>query len=260
LQPAYVTTPATAALGFAVQVRVAPAGVVMLRVTEAVLPVTALPPASCTATTGWVKNAMPALENEGLVVKTSLLAAPTVMMRSALTSLASVPEVAVSEYVPALSILQPAKVAAPATAALGFAVHVRVAPAGVVMLRVTGAVLEVTVLPPASVTATTGWEPKATPPVELEGSVVKDRLVAEPVVMVKVALTSLVRVPEVAVSVYVPAPSTAQPAKVATPATAALGFAAHVRVAPAAVVRLRVTGALLRSTLWPWASRTSTTG
>jgi hypothetical protein len=98
------------------------------------------------------------------------------------------------------------------------------------------------------------------PPVELEGSVVKARLVAEPVVIVNVVLTSLVRVPEVAVSVYVPAASTAQPAKVAAPATAALGFAAHVRVAPAAVVRLRVTGALLTSTVWPRASRTTTTG
>ncbi len=91
--------------------------------------------------------------------------------------------------------------ATPATAALGFAVQVRVAPAAFVMLSVTGAELVVTVLPPASCTSTTGWVPKAVPPVESEGSVVKDRLVAALVVIVKGALTSLVRVPDVAVSV-----------------------------------------------------------
>jgi hypothetical protein len=46
--------PAEAFLGFAVQVRVAPAGVVMVRVIDAVLVVTVLPPASCTVTTGCV--------------------------------------------------------------------------------------------------------------------------------------------------------------------------------------------------------------
>jgi len=46
--------------------------------------------------------------------------------------------------------LHPAKVATPATALTGFAVQVSVAPAGFVMLRVTGAVLPVTVFPPAS--------------------------------------------------------------------------------------------------------------
>jgi hypothetical protein len=46
--------------------------------------------------------------------------------------------------------LQPEKVATPEEAVLGFVVQVRVAPAGVVMLRVTEALLEVTVLPTAS--------------------------------------------------------------------------------------------------------------
>ena len=77
----------------------------------------------------------------------------------------------------------------------------RVAPAGVVMLKVTGAVLVVTVLPPASWTLTTGWVAKATPPVELDGLVVKVSLVAEPTVMVKLALTALVSPLEAAVSV-----------------------------------------------------------
>ena len=100
-----------------------------------------------------------------------------------------------------MSMLQPAKVATPATAFLGFAVQARVAPAGVVMLRVTDAVLVVTVLPPASWTATTGWVAKAMPPVEPEGLVVKASLVAVPAVMVKLALTALVRPVAVAVSV-----------------------------------------------------------
>jgi hypothetical protein len=53
--------------------------------------------------------------------------------------------------VPALSILQPENEATPAAAFLGFDVQVRTAPpAGAVMLRVTDAVLEVTVLPLAS--------------------------------------------------------------------------------------------------------------
>ena len=98
-------------------------------------------------------------------------------------------------------MLQPAKVATPATAALGFVVQAKVAPAGVVMVKVTDAVLAVTVLPPASWTATTGWVAKATPPVELDGLVVKASLVAAPTVMVKLALTALVSPLEAAVSV-----------------------------------------------------------
>ena len=93
--PAKEATPATADLGFAVQVRTAPAGVVMLRVTEAVLEVTVLPPASWTATTGWVAKAMPAMVSEGSVVKSSALAEPTVIVKLALTAEVSVPEVAV---------------------------------------------------------------------------------------------------------------------------------------------------------------------
>lgn len=61
LQPATVATPATAVLGFGVQVRVAPAGVVMARVTAAVL-VVVLPPASWTVTTCCVPNALPPVD------------------------------------------------------------------------------------------------------------------------------------------------------------------------------------------------------
>ena len=52
LHPANVATPATAVFGLAVQVNVAPAGVVSVNVTGLVLPVTVLPAASCTVTTG----------------------------------------------------------------------------------------------------------------------------------------------------------------------------------------------------------------
>jgi len=47
-------------------------------------------------------------------------------------------------------ILQLEKVARPEEAALGLDEQLRVAPAGVVMVRVTDAVLVVTVFPPAS--------------------------------------------------------------------------------------------------------------
>ena len=97
--------------------------------------------------------------------------------------------------------MQPAKVATPATAAAGFAAQVRVAPAGEVIVRVMGSLLVVTVLPPASRTVTTGWVPKAIPPVEPEGFVVKVRTAAGPVVMVKLVLTPEVSPLDVAVSV-----------------------------------------------------------
>ena len=183
------------------QVRVAPPAEVMLRVTEALLEVTVFPAASWTVTTGWVPKSAPPVELEGFVVKTSLLAGPTVIVRLVLTALVSPLAAAVSVYVPGLSILQPAKVATPETAALGFAVQVRVAPAGVVMVSVTEALLEVTVLPRPSWMATAGCVPKAIPPVELEGFVVKPSLVAVPAVMVKLVLTPLVSPLAAAVSV-----------------------------------------------------------
>ena len=95
----------------------------------------------------------------------------------------------------------PAKVATPATALSGFVVQLRVAPPAEVMLRVTGVLLEVTVLPPASWTVTTGCVPKSVPPVELEGFVVKMSLLAGPTVMVRLALIPLVSPLAAAVSV-----------------------------------------------------------
>jgi hypothetical protein len=99
-------------------------------------------------------------------------------------------------------IRQLEKEATPEDAALGFELQLRVAPpAGGVIVRVTEALLEVTVLPAASWTVTTGWVPKDVPPVELEGLVVKASLVAAPAVMVRLALTPLLSPLEAAVSV-----------------------------------------------------------
>jgi hypothetical protein len=98
-------------------------------------------------------------------------------------------------------ILQPAKVATPATAFIGFVVQVRVAPAGVVMVRVTEAVLLVAVLPAASWTVTTGFVPKGVPALEPEGFVVKASLLADPALMVRLVLVALVRLLAAAVSV-----------------------------------------------------------
>jgi hypothetical protein len=68
----------------------------MLRSTETVLVVTVFCPASCTFTTGWVAKTVVLVELEGLVVKASLLAGPTVMVKLALTPLVSPPAAAVN--------------------------------------------------------------------------------------------------------------------------------------------------------------------
>ena len=100
-----------------------------------------------------------------------------------------------------MSMLQPVKEAAPVTVFAGLDVQLRTAPAGVVMLKVTATTPVVTVLPPASWTATTGWVAKAAPLVELDGLAVKASFMADPTVMVKLVLTALVSPLPVAVSV-----------------------------------------------------------
>ena len=62
-------------MGLLEHVRMAPAGVVMLSVTEAVL-VVAPPALSWMLTTGWVGKAIPPVEFDGLLVKASLVAVP----------------------------------------------------------------------------------------------------------------------------------------------------------------------------------------
>src|SRR6476660_5990769 len=161
LQPANVATPATAVFGLAVHASAAPAGVVIANVTALTSEAIVLPPASLTATTGWVANAIPPVEAPGCVVNATFAATPTVMTTGPLTAEVSTPSVAVSVYVPVRSMLQPANVATPATAAFGFAVHVNTAPAGVVIASVTELVLPTTVLPAASCTLTAGCVPNA---------------------------------------------------------------------------------------------------
>ncbi len=202
-QPEKVATPEEVLLGLAAQlVRAAPpVGGVMARVTDGPAVVTVLPPASWTVTTGWVGMVVLGRALDGEVVKASLLAGPTVMVKLVLTALVSPGEAAVSVYVPGLSTRHPVKVATPDTAASGFSVQVRVAVPGVVSTRVTGAVLVVTVLPWSSWMATTGWVANGVPPVEPDGSVVKARVVVEPTAMVKPALTAPVRPLAVAVRV-----------------------------------------------------------
>ena len=103
---------------------------------------------------------------------------------------------------PVWLMLQPAKVATPATAVTGLVVQVRVPVPGLVpMARVTAEVSVVTVLPPASSTVTCGWVAKAVPPVLLPGAAVKATWVAGPVVMLKGLVVSVARVPSVAVRV-----------------------------------------------------------
>ena len=101
------------------------------------------------------------MELAGLVVKASLVAVPPAMTSGVLVAGVSPVEAAVRVYVPALSMLQPVKPAIPEEALTGFWAQVRTAPEGVVMLKLTGAVLPVMVLPPASWIATAGWVPRA---------------------------------------------------------------------------------------------------
>src|SRR5438477_470 len=98
LHPAKVSTPATAALVLdGVQLRAPlPGGLVpMARVMLAVEPVTVLPPASCTVTTGCVAQAVPPVPPPGWVVKASLAAAPTVMLKPELAADVRAPSAAV---------------------------------------------------------------------------------------------------------------------------------------------------------------------
>ena len=172
-------------------------------VTDDEFVVTVLPPASCTVTTGCCPHAEAAPPPPGCVVNATRVAGPTVMLNGALVADVSTPLVAVSVYpVPALSILQPAKVSTPATAGFGFVVHVSVPPPGFVPIAsVIDAVLPVTVLPPASCTVTTGCVPNAAPPVELAGELVKASFAAGPTVMLNVLLVAPVSAPSAAVSV-----------------------------------------------------------
>ena len=84
----------------------------------------------------------------------------------------------------------PAKVATPLEALSGLVVQVSVPDEGV---REIEALEEVTTLPLASSTLTTGWAVKATPLVELPGEVVNTSWVAVPGLMVKLVEAPVVR-------------------------------------------------------------------
>jgi hypothetical protein len=100
--------------------------------------------------------------------------------------------------VPALPIEHPLNVAVPLTAAFGFAEQLRVAPAGVVMVRLMGFVPEV-VSPFPSWMATTGWVANAAPLVDEDGVLTNVSLLAVEK-MKKLELTPL-RLPALAVKV-----------------------------------------------------------
>ena len=103
---------------------------------------------------------------------------------------------------PAVSIVHPVKLAMPDVAVVGFAVQVRLAPAGVVNVKVTELVLVVAVLPAASWMVTTGWVARAVSLVAVAlGAVVNASLSGAPAVMVMLLLTVEVSDPSVALSV-----------------------------------------------------------
>jgi hypothetical protein len=98
-QPAKVATPATAAFGFAVQVNVAPAGVVIAKVID-VVAVVVNPLASWIATTGWLAKTAELTLFEGLIMNTSWVAVPNTV-NEALVALVSPGDVALSVNDPA---------------------------------------------------------------------------------------------------------------------------------------------------------------
>src|SRR5258707_10845681 len=108
LQPANVATPEEALSGLAVHVSVPPPGFVPIaRVIGAELPVTGLPTASSTVTTGCVAHAVPPVPPPGCVVNTSWVAVPAVIVKGLLVALVSPLLVAASVYpLPALRSLQ----------------------------------------------------------------------------------------------------------------------------------------------------------
>ncbi|MCX5760856.1 MAG: hypothetical protein NTW72_05035, partial [Gemmatimonadetes bacterium] len=149
----------------------------------AVLGFTVLPYISCTVTCGCVAHATPALPPLGCVVKTSLFAAADATAIEVVTCADVTPALdAVRLKLPAKMVLHPENVAIPLTDVTGLVVHVGVGEpwvGGNVSWML--ALLEVTVLPLASCTFTTGCTAHAAPamPVVL-GWVVKASLAAAP--------------------------------------------------------------------------------
>src|SRR5262249_31787482 len=135
LQPANDATPAVRVSGFVVHDSAAPPvpvpDVIDSVITELLVLVTLLPPASSDATSSRVGSATPPVERAGSWVNTRCVPAPTVMSNKLLVAPVKPLADAVSVYpVPALSITQPANVATPDDAASGSVVHDNVPPPG----------------------------------------------------------------------------------------------------------------------------------
>ncbi len=133
-QPLNVATPAVAFFESPpLQVSVAPAVPVpatIERVTELVLTVDVLPPASWIATEGWVVNATPRAPPAGETVNPSFAAGPASTVSDWLVSDARSGDDAVSVYPePTLSIVQALNVATPLAAATVGETQLSVAPA-----------------------------------------------------------------------------------------------------------------------------------
>ena len=167
------------------------------------VPAVALPPASATATTGCTGHAVPPVPPPGCVSNTSRAAGPVTTLNGGLTASVAPPpaSVAVTSYaVPARSMVQPENVASPeALVRVVPPLQVNVPPASFrVRARVITSPLVVTVLPPASWSATTGWVAHGRPPVPPPGCAVKPSLTGGPALTVKVPLTTVARPAELA--------------------------------------------------------------
>src|SRR2546425_17686 len=193
LREATVVGPGSAALG-----GLAPIATVMLVVAV----ITVLPWASWTATCTAGVIAAPAAALLGCTVKTSLAAAPTLMLKVGRASCRERVEISVGAVsLKEKSMLRFAKVATPLTAAT-VVVPERVPLAGLVPIATVMLVVAVvTVLPWASWTATCTAGVIAAPAAVLLGCTVKTSLAAAPTLMLNALLVAPVRPVAVAVSV-----------------------------------------------------------
>ena len=271
LQPAKVAIPPEAALAWPpVQARVAPVVPVpgtSASETEVVAPVTRFPYASTTRTTGWTDHATPPVPPPGWIASRSEAAAAGVTVNAVLTAPASPGAEAARVYpAPVRSIVQPANVAPPATAAAaGPPVQARVPPPALVPIAsVTVSVAPATGLPPASVTATAGCAAQAVPATPPPGCIVSTSFAAGPTATANGVEVAAARPDPVALSVYPdPARSIVQPANVTSPATAAFasppGHESPAPADPVPAVIARVTTVVAVVGLPP-ASSSRTTG
>ena len=179
-QPAKVATPAVAVTGSVVHANVPPGLVPMARVIGAEAVVTTVLPEFSILTTGCPLNATPLAVAPGDVVKISF---KVPVMEMLVVSPVNPLLVALSVKLPAVPVIShPAKVATPLDAVTGLVVHFSV-PEPEVRDKETDTDEEVTTLPLASSTFTTGWALKVAPLAVVAGDVVNATWVAVPAVM-----------------------------------------------------------------------------